>query len=256
MALAVHAVVPGRLAGFQAAQQRTTRARRRRGPDTTTTTTTTTTHVAMTRSARTQRNVDSVRARGFFNIFKQGDGAKDDGGEDPDPSFTWSNDVSVDEVVIMQWTDENDPSGKEYNIVYRNGGPVDAAAVEVLCDKINWPRRPQDKLDKALRNSFLVAAVTLEEPGCAPEARRLIGTARCTSDGAFNATIWDLIVDPQFQGLGLGKALMELLVRSLLKRDISNITLYADAGVVSFYKRLGFDVDPEGIKGMFFKFGA
>ena len=241
----------------------------------------------MTRSARTQRNVDSVRARGFFNIFKQGDGAKDDGGEDPDPSFTWSNDVSVDEVVIMQWTDENDPSGKEYNIVYRNGRPVGAAvgaavgwpgatvgasvavavgcavgpavgaaAVEVLCDKINWPRRPQDKLDKALRNSFLVAAVTLEEPGCAPEARRLIGTARCTSDGAFNATIWDLIVDPQFQGLGLGKALMELLVRSLLKRDISNITLYADAGVVSFYKRLGFDVDPEGIKGMFFKFGA
>ena len=195
-----------------------------------------------------------ITARGFFNIFKQD--KPDDGGEDPDPSYTWSKDTSVDEVIVTQWKDENDPDGKEYNIVYRNGGPVDAAAVEVLCDKINWPRRPQDKLDKALRNSFLVASVTLEEPGCAPEARRLIGTARCTSDGAFNATIWDLIVDPEFQGMGLGKALMELLVRSLLKRDISNITLYADSGVVPFYKRLGFDVDPEGIKGMFFKFGV
>ncbi len=206
------------------------------------------------RRAERHRRRHDVKARGFFNIFKQ-DGKDDGGGDDPDPSFTWSKDVSVDEVVIMQWKDENDASSKEYNIVYRNGGPVDAAGVEVLCDKIDWPRRPQDKLDKALRNSYLVSSVTLEEPGCPPEARRLIGTARCTSDGAFNATIWDLIVDPEFQGLGLGKALMELLVRSLLKRDISNITLYADSAVVPFYKRLGFDVDPEGIKGMFFKFG-
>lgn len=218
-------------------------------------------HVPPAPSARQECRIQhhrcrhDVKTRGFFNIFKQ-DGKDDGGGEDPDPSFIWSKDVSVDEVVIMQWKDENDPSGKEYNIVYRNGGPVDAAGVEVLCDKIDWPRRPQDKLDKALRNSYLVAAVTLEEPGCLPEARRLIGTARCTSDGAFNATIWDLIVDPEFQGLGLGKALMELLVRSLLKRDISNITLYADSAVVPFYKRLGFDVDPEGIKGMFFKFGV
>ena len=75
----------------------------------------------------------------------------------------------------------------------------------------------------------MVSSITLEEAGCAPEERRLIGTARCTSDGAFNATIWDVIVDPEFQGNGLGKALLELMVRSLLKRDISNITLFADA---------------------------
>ena len=211
---------------------------------------------ALGRQRQCHHGRHDVRAGGFFNIFKGQDAKDDGGGEDPDPSFTWSRDTSVDEVVIMQWKDENDPNSKEYNIVYRNGGPVDAAGVEVLCDKIDWPRRPREKLDKALRNSYLVVALTLEEPRCAPEARRLIGTARCTSDGAFNATIWDLIVDPEFQGLGLGKALMELLVRSLLKRDICNITLYADSAVVPFYKRLGFDVDPEGIKGMFFKFGV
>ena len=55
------------------------------------------------------------------------------------------------------------------------------------------------------------------------------GLARATSDHAFNATIWDVLVDPEYQGQGLGKALVEHMVRSLLRRDITNITLFADA---------------------------
>jgi predicted N-acetyltransferase YhbS len=50
---------------------------------------------------------------------------------------------------------------------------------------------------------------------------------------------------------GLGKALVEQMVRTLLRRDLSNITLFADAKVIDFYRNLGFDADPSGIKGMF-----
>ena len=81
--------------------------------------------------------------------------------------------------------------------------------------------------------------------------RRLVGLARATSDHAFNATIWDVVVDKEFQGQGLGKALVEQMIRTLLARDIGNITLFADNKVVPFYKNLGFVSDPEGIKGMF-----
>lgn len=59
------------------------------------------------------------------------------------------------------------------------------------------------------------------------------GLARATSDHAFNATIWDVLVDPAYQGQGLGKALVEQMVRSLLRRNIDNITLFADAQVGS-----------------------
>jgi hypothetical protein len=38
-------------------------------------------------------------------------------------------------------------------------------------------------------------------------------------------------------------------VRSLLRKDISNITLFADSKVLGFYKQLGFEADPSGIKG-------
>ncbi len=84
-----------------------------------------------------------------------------------------------------------------------------------------------------------------------------------------------MLVDPEYQGQGLGKALVEHMVRSLLRRDITNITLFADSqgdwslsgfrevmtrhsqpvlktclstAVVDFYRSLGFESDPEGIK--------
>ena len=42
-----------------------------------------------------------------------------------------------------------------------------------------------------------------------------------------------------------------MIIHKLRSQDISNITLFADPQVVDFYQRLGFVLDPEGIKGMF-----
>jgi ribosomal protein S18 acetylase RimI-like enzyme len=139
--------------------------------------------------------------------------------------------------------------GTTGKVVYRNGGIVDATALENLCDKVGWPRRPAHKVEAALSNSFLVSTLTLETGN--ESSGRLIGLARCTSDGAFNATIWDVLIDPEIQGQGLGKALVGQMVRTLLSRDITNITLFADAKVVEFYEGLGFEADPSNIKGMF-----
>ena len=41
------------------------------------------------------------------------------------------------------------------------------------------------------------------------------------------------------------------MVRALLRRDITNISLFAETHNVRFYERLGFETDPGGIKGMF-----
>ena len=81
--------------------------------------------------------------------------------------------------------------------------------------------------------------------------RRLIGFSRATSDHAFNATIWDVAIHPDFQRKGLGKKLMRYNIKRLRNDDISNITLFADPHVVDFYRSIGFMPDPEGIKGMF-----
>jgi len=132
-------------------------------------------------------------------------------------------------------------------IVFSLDPNLDLYELEELCDAVGWSRRPIHKVRKALQHSFLVVSMWQQRGSY----RRLIGFARATSDHAFNATIWDVVVHPEFQGRGLGRRLMEKVIHELRAQDISNITLFADRDVVSFYERLGFTPDPEGIKGMF-----
>jgi GNAT superfamily N-acetyltransferase len=132
-------------------------------------------------------------------------------------------------------------------IFFSNERTIDLYELEELCDAVGWARRPLRKVRKALDHSFLVASMW-EVRG---NRRRLIGFARATSDHAFNATIWDVVIHPSFQSKGLGKALMKYMIKQLRSEDISNITLFADPQVIDFYRRLGFILDPEGIKGMF-----
>jgi ribosomal protein S18 acetylase RimI-like enzyme len=132
-------------------------------------------------------------------------------------------------------------------IFFSTDREIDLYELEELCDAVGWSRRPLRKVKKAIQHSFLVVSMW-EQRGT---KRRLIGFSRATSDHAFNATIWDVVVHPDFQGQGMGKALMAFVIKKLRGEDISNITLFADPHVVDFYRHLGFLQDPEGIKGMF-----
>jgi ribosomal protein S18 acetylase RimI-like enzyme len=133
------------------------------------------------------------------------------------------------------------------SIVFSTDRDLDLYELEELCNAVGWARRPIRKVRKAIEHSYLVITMW-EQRG---NRRRLIGFSRATSDHAFNATIWDVVVHPSFQGRGLGKELMQQMIKKLRNEDISNVTLFADPQVVDFYKGLGFMPDPEGIKGMF-----
>nr|YP_009395696.1 hypothetical protein [Herposiphonia versicolor]ARW64676.1 hypothetical protein [Herposiphonia versicolor] len=124
---------------------------------------------------------------------------------------------------------------------------VNLYELEQLCDSVGWVKRPFKKVQLALENSFLVVSLFYYHQN----KKKLIGFARVTSDGSFNATIWDVAIDPEFQGKGLGKALMNEVIKQLRNQDISTITLFADPEVVKFYRHIGFIIDPDGVKGMF-----
>jgi aralkylamine N-acetyltransferase len=119
--------------------------------------------------------------------------------------------------------------------------------IENLCVSVGWVKRPMKKVRIALDNSFLI--ITLYY--FTANKKQIIGFARATSDHTFNATIWDVVINPDFQGYGLGKLLLLYLVNHLRKSDISTITLFADCNVVDFYTKLGFMIDPDNTKGMF-----
>jgi ribosomal protein S18 acetylase RimI-like enzyme len=163
--------------------------------------------------------------------------------------FSNSDAINVSESTGLRedlFNLENNNSSQP-QIIFSTEKDIDFYELEELCDRVGWARRPLRKVKKAIEHSFLVVSMW-EVTG---KKRRLIGFARATSDHAFNATIWDVVVDPKFQSQGLGKAMMKYTISQLRSADISNITLFADPQVVKFYQRLGFILDPEGIKGMF-----
>ena len=115
--------------------------------------------------------------------------------------------------------------------------------VQDLCASVGWSRREPVLIARALNNSL--AVVIAWEEGL------LVGFARATGDQVFNATVWDVAVRPSHQRRGIGRLVMNELLKELDSYEIPLVTLYADPGTDTFYRRFGFSTDPSGVRGMF-----
>ena len=68
-------------------------------------------------------------------------------------------------------------------------------------------------------------------------AETLVGFGRALSDGEYQAAIYDVAVHPETQGKGIGK----LIIQAILKHIPNcNVILYASPGKKGFYQKLGF----------------
>ena len=123
----------------------------------------------------------------------------------------------------------------------------DLIELDQLLQTVGWSRRPIRRVKRALEYSILVVGLWRHDE----KFPRLVGFARCTGDGVIEATIWDVAINPVYQGLGLGKELMKYILKELKKIGISKVTLFADAEVVSFYRRQGWVLEPKGSKCAF-----
>ncbi len=126
-------------------------------------------------------------------------------------------------------------------IEIRTGPAVAAHDIKALWDKIAFSRgRDPETIRLAVEETdWFVHAW---------DGDRLVATARVITDGAFYATLWDVIVDPEYQGQGIGKLVMQRAVEPFLDRNFSFIALYAAEGKEGFYTKLGFDAHPRGMK--------
>ena len=131
--------------------------------------------------------------------------------------------------------------------VFSDSKSFDLIELEQLLQAVGWGRRPLRRVKRALDNSLLKVGLWQHDP----KFPRLIGFARCTGDGIIDATIWDVAINPVYQGNGLGKQLMLYLMRCLKREGISRVTLFADSDVIDFYKRQGWSLEPKGNKCAF-----
>jgi N-acetylglutamate synthase-like GNAT family acetyltransferase len=94
-------------------------------------------------------------------------------------------------------------------------------------------RRPED-WQIALANSRPIVT--------AWDADRLIGFARATSDGIYRATIWDVVIHPDYQGAGLGRRLVETVLMHPHVNRVERVYLMT-TNQQKFYQRIGFEVN-------------
>jgi GNAT superfamily N-acetyltransferase len=92
-----------------------------------------------------------------------------------------------------------------------------------------WPERSVDQVAMVLDAFPAVGAW---------HGDRLVGFARCVSDGVLRAYIEDVVVAPDVRGLGVGRALVAAIVEQL--QPIPVVSLFCDPGLVPFYEQAGF----------------
>lgn len=106
-----------------------------------------------------------------------------------------------------------------------------------LCDLFRlaafWAeeRRPSE-MAKAIAHSKPVVT--------AWDGEKLIGFSRASSDGVFRATIWDVVIHPDYRGAGLGRRLVETLIAHPHMNKVER-TYLMTTHQQSFYERIGFE---------------
>ena len=112
----------------------------------------------------------------------------------------------------------------------RQSEGIDWSALVELFKLTNLGGREGDKIRRAYEKSDVVCF--------AMDGSKLVGAARALSDFEYHATIYDVVVHPDYQGRAVGTRIMNELLSAL---PVWRILLVADAGVRAFYQRLGFE---------------
>ncbi len=159
-------------------------------------------------------------------------------------SIKKSNTISKDELLDIYGFNSYEFT---QNFVCSKSKELDLIELDQLLQTVGWSRRPIRRVKRALDFSILAVGLWRHDN----KFPRLVGFARCTGDGILEATVWDVAVNPVYQGLGLGKEIMKYILKELKNIGISKVTLFADAEVVSFYKRQGWTLEPRGSKCAF-----
>ncbi|QLE59015.1 GNAT family N-acetyltransferase [Nostoc sp. TCL26-01] len=106
---------------------------------------------------------------------------------------------------------------------------------ELLNISADWAKgRSIEDLGIAIANSDPVISVWDRE--------RLIGFARATSDGIYRATIWDVVIHPDYRDKGLGSKLVETVLAHPRMRWVERVYLMT-THQQRFYEKIGFQVN-------------
>jgi GNAT superfamily N-acetyltransferase len=108
---------------------------------------------------------------------------------------------------------------------------------------VEWPQREAWRLEAISRSCTWIAARDADGG--------LVGIARLLDDGGLHASLWDVIVRPDRQGGGIGRALVSAAVERC--RDRSLLAIVSTPAAAGFFERLGFCPESHGHRAMYLR---
>lgn len=116
-------------------------------------------------------------------------------------------------------------------MTYMYNEPVSIKALADLRESVGW-NRMEKEYNNPLLTSFYHIAVY--------EKEKLIGYVDCVSNGVTDAYIQDLMVNPAYQGRGIGTDLMKKMIACLKEKHIYMISVIFEESLKPFYEKFGF----------------
>lgn len=108
---------------------------------------------------------------------------------------------------------------------------IDWPAVCTVFERAPLGTREPERLRRAAEISSAVCS--------AYDGTRVVGFGRALSDGEYQSAIYDVVVLPEYQGRGVGKAVVQALLEKL-PQERGPVLIYAVPGKEGFSEKLGF----------------
>ncbi len=129
----------------------------------------------------------------------------------------------------MEYQIKDDLQPKEYN---------------ELRNSVGWDSKDENVIIEALKNSFIVKKIIVNN--------KVVGMARAIGDGLYYLIV-DVVVNKEYQGKGLGKILIEEIVKEVYDKtkegQKASINLVSMQGKEAFYEKCGFKKIPFDFTG-------
>lgn len=130
---------------------------------------------------------------------------------------------------IMTYTSELPPAGDLFQLFESTGWNDD------------YRLAPAELMKAVEASAFTVAAW---------EQSRLVGFGRLVSDGVLHGMIYEMMVLPEFQGMGIGSGILSMLIDRARGMGLRELQLFCAEGKIGFYRKYGFRKRPEDAPGM------
>lgn len=107
-----------------------------------------------------------------------------------------------------------------------------------------WKDMPEEQIRKSLNSCEYIVAVR--------DAGKIIGMARCLSDGVYMTYVFDVVVHRDYRGKNIGRSIIEKIVchyKSVNSYLMQIVLLAVTSDVETFYKKLGFKKYPNLLNG-------